>query len=104
QRHMQEFGTRPEDLGEIAVACPTHGLNNPNAQLRVPLTIDGYMGSRHVIDPLRRLDIALVSAGPVAIVITSERRARELGVPAPVPILGFGQAPTSWDVAQRPTL
>lgn len=104
QRHMQELGTRPEQLGEIAVACRTHALNNPNAQLRVPLTLDGYMASRHIIEPLRRDDICLVSDGAVAVVITSERRAKELGVPAPVPILGFGQAHTSWDVAQRPVL
>jgi acetyl-CoA acetyltransferase len=34
----------------------------------------------------------------------SATRARQLKVRAPVPILGFGQGHTSWDVAQRPDL
>jgi acetyl-CoA acetyltransferase len=57
-----------------------------------------------VVEPLRRDDCCLVSDGGAAAVVMSERRAAELGVPEPVPILGFGQGQTSWDVAQRPTL
>ena len=34
----------------------------------------------------------------------SAKRARELGVAAPVPVLGFGHGQTSFEVAQRPTL
>jgi len=34
----------------------------------------------------------------------SATRAKELNVPAPVPILGFGQGQTSWEVAQRPDM
>ena len=79
-----------------------HGANNPHAQLRVPLTLDKYMESPLIVEPLRRDDICLVSDGAAAVVVMSEKRARELGVPAPVPILGFGQGQTSWDVPLRP--
>ena len=34
----------------------------------------------------------------------STERARKLGVPKPVPILGFGYGQTSWDVTQRPDM
>ena len=104
QRHMAEFGTRSEQLGAIAMACRNHGARNPNAQLRLPLTLDRYMDSPYVVEPLRRDDICLVSDGAAAVVVMSAKRAKELGVPAPVPILGFGQGHTSWDVAQRPVL
>jgi acetyl-CoA acetyltransferase len=104
RRHMEEFGTKPEQLGEIAVAARNHGANNPHAALRLPLTLDRYMASPWIVEPLRRDDICLVSDGAAAVVVMSERRARELKVPAPVPILGFGQGHTSWDVPQRPTL
>ncbi|HUN46925.1 MAG TPA: thiolase family protein [Stellaceae bacterium] len=104
QRHMAEFGTRSEQLGAIAMACRNHGARNPNAQLRLPLTLDRYMDSPYVVEPLRRDDICLVSDGAAAVVVMSAKRAQELGVPAPVPILGFGQGHTSWDVAQRPVL
>ncbi len=104
QRHMAEFGTKPAQFGEIALACRNHGANNPKAHLRLPLTLDQYMASPYVIEPLRRDDICLVSDGAAAVVVMSARRARELNVPAPVPILGFGQGHTSWDVVQRPVL
>jgi acetyl-CoA acetyltransferase len=104
QRHMQEFGTTSAQLGAIAVACRTHGASNPAAQLRAPISVDEHQESRWVVEPLRRDDCCLVSDGGAAVVVTSARRARELGVPDPVPILGFGQGQTSWAVAQRPTL
>lgn len=104
RRHMGEHGTRAEQLGEIAVACRTHGANNPHAALRLPLTLDKYMESPWIVEPLRRDDICLVSDGAAAVVVMSEQRARELNVPAPVPILGFGQGHTSWDVPRRPVM
>jgi acetyl-CoA acetyltransferase len=104
RRHMAEYGTTSQQLGAIAMACRNHGARNPNAQLRLPLTLDRYMDSPYVVEPLRRDDICLVSDGAAAVVVMSATRARELGVPAPVPILGFGQGHTSWDVAQRPVL
>ena len=104
QRHMAEYGTRPEQFGEIAVAVRNHGAKNPHAALRVPLTIDKYMQSPFIIEPLKRDDICLVSDGAAAVVVMSETRARELGVKAPVRILGFGQGQTSYDVPYRPVL
>ncbi len=104
RRHMAEYDTKAEQLGAIAMACRNHGARNPNAQLRLPLTLDRYMDSPYVVEPLRRDDICLVSDGAAAVVVMSPKRAQELSVPAPVPILGFGQGHTSWDVAQRPVL
>ena len=104
QRHKALYGTTSEQLGEIAVAGRNNGARNPDAQLRIPLTIDGYMDSPYIVEPLRRDDICLVSDGAAAVVVMSETRARELNVPAPVPILGFGQAHTSWDVYLREEL
>jgi acetyl-CoA acetyltransferase len=104
RRHMAEYGTKPEQFGEIAVAVRNHGAKNPHAHLKLPLTLDQYMKSPYVVEPLRRDDICLVSDGAAAVVVMSEKRARELKVKAPVPILGFGQGQTSWDVYLRPTL
>lgn len=104
RRHMIEYGTTAEDLGRIAVATRAHGARNPAAHLRLPITLDEYLDSPPVVEPLRRDDCALVSDGAAAVVVTSERRARELGVPNPVRIAGFGQGHESWDVAQRRSL
>ena len=104
RRHMIEFGTPPEAFAAVAVACRKHGAGNPDAQLKAPLTLDAYMGSPWVVDPLRRDDCALVSDGGAAIVVMSARRARDLRVPLPVPVLGFGHGQTSFDLPQRATL
>lgn len=104
RRHMGEFGTTSDQLGAIAIACRKHGANNPNAQLRKPLTLEQYRASRLIAAPLRRDDCCLVSDGAAAVVLMSASRAKSLGVEKPVPILGFGQGQTSWDVAQRQDL
>ena len=67
-------------------------------------TLDAYMSSPWVVDPLRRDDCALVSDRGAAIVVMSARRARDLRVPLPVPVLGFGHGQTSFDLPQRATL
>lgn len=104
QRHAHEHGDPTAALAEIAMTCRAHGAANPNAQLRVPLTLDDYMRSPWVVQPLRRADCCLVSDGGAAIVVTSARTASRLGVPAPVPVLGLGQRQASWDVQLRPDL
>ncbi|MFN0318023.1 MAG: thiolase family protein [Burkholderiales bacterium] len=104
RRHMEEFGTTSDQLGEIAVAIRTHGAGNPNAQLRAPLTLEQYRESKWVVDPLRRDDCCLVSDGAAAVVLMSAKRARQMGIRKAVPILGFGQGQTSWEVPQRADL
>lgn len=104
QRHMAQFGTTGEQLGAVAIAHRRHGAANPNAQLRKPIAMEEYMGSRWIVEPLRRDDICLVSDGGAAVVVMGAARAKALKVDAPVPILGFGQGQTSWEVAQRPDL
>jgi len=101
RRHMAQFGTTPEQLGAVAIAARRHGSLNQNAQLRKPLDIDGYMNSPAIVSPLRRDDCALVSDGGAAVIVMSARKAGELKVRAPVPILGLGQGNTSWNLAQR---
>ena len=104
QRHMAQYGTTSDQLGAIAVACRRHGAANPHAQLRKPLTLEQYRESRLIVEPLRRDDCCLVSDGAAAVVLMSAKKAAELKVTRPVPVLGFGQGQTSWDVALRPDL
>ena len=44
RRHMHEFGTTPEQLGAIAVACRRHATLTPSAVMRdKPLSLDDYL-------------------------------------------------------------
>jgi acetyl-CoA acetyltransferase len=91
RRHMALYGTCPEQLGEIAVTFRRHASVTPHAQERTPFTLDEYLASRYVVEPLRLLDCCLVSDGAGAVVVTSAARARDRRRPA-VEIAGFGQA------------
>jgi acetyl-CoA acetyltransferase len=104
RRHVIEHGTKPDDFAAVAIASRKHGAGNPNAQLRSPLNLEQYLASPWVVDPIRRDDCALVSDGGAALLVMSAARARELGVPMPVPVLGFGHGQTSYDLPQRATL
>lgn len=104
RRHIEELGTTHDQLGAIAVAVRKHGAQNPNAQLRKTLTIEQYRESPWVIDPLRRDDCCLVSDGAAAVVLMSAQRVQQMGIHKAVPILGFGQGQSSWEVAQRKDL
>src|SRR3989454_1627312 len=64
---------------------------NPWAQMRKPLTMEEYLSSRYIAEPLHLYDCCLVSNGAVAVIVTSAERARSLKQP-PVYILGLGQA------------
>ena len=89
--HMNTFGTKPEHLGAVAVACRTHAQRNPNALMRgKPITMDDYLASPLISDPYRLLDCSLEADGAAAFVVTSAERAKDLRGKA-VPILGFAQ-------------
>jgi acetyl-CoA acetyltransferase len=91
QRHAHQYGTRPEQLAEIARVTRENAGANPEAFYRDPITIDEVLGSRMMADPLTKLQCCIRSDGGGAIVLASEERARECAK-APVWVLGSGQA------------
>jgi acetyl-CoA acetyltransferase len=90
-RHMYEFGTRPEQLAEIAVQSRQNASRNPKAMYREPITVEDVVNSRVICSPLHKLDCCIRSDGGGAVVLVSEERARDLPK-EPVWILGAGEA------------
>ncbi len=79
QRHMHEFGTRPEHLGRIALTCRARAQTNPAAQMYGrPLTMEDYLVARTIAEPLRLFDFCLETDGAAAVLVTSTERARDL--------------------------
>lgn len=82
RRHMHEFGTTPEHFGAIAVAARKHAAMNPAARFyQQPITMDDYLHSRMIVDPIRLFDCCLETDGACALVLTSAERARDLRQP-----------------------
>jgi acetyl-CoA acetyltransferase len=99
RRHMLAYGTTCEQLGMIAVAQRAWAALNPLAQLREPISLDDYLGSRWIAEPFRLLDCCLISNGGIAVIVTSAERAAELRQPA-VHVLGWGQAHPGYTMAR----
>ena len=91
QLHMNKYGTKPEQLAEIAVTMRAHAALNPNAKMRQLITVDDVMESRVISEPLHLLDCCIISDGGGAVVVTSAARARDLPK-KPVLLLGCGEA------------
>ncbi|MFM0342144.1 thiolase C-terminal domain-containing protein [Paraburkholderia fungorum] len=86
--HMQRYGTRAEDLGEVVLAARRWAQLNPNAVAHAPLTMADYLASPLIADPLRKLDICQVTDSAGAMVLVRAERARDLRRP-PVLVQGF---------------
>jgi acetyl-CoA acetyltransferase len=88
RRHMHEYGTRADDLAEVAATIRTHGARNPAAVMYGrPVTPADVLASRPIAEPFRLLDCALTNEGGAGLVLASAERARELPV-RPVWLLG----------------
>lgn len=105
RRHMELFGTRSEQLGEVAVAMRAHALLNDNAMMKKPLTIEDHQASRMIADPFRLYDCSLESDGGAAFVVSAAERARDMRQ-HPVQVLGIaeGHPDSPSAITQRPDM
>ncbi len=85
RRYMHATGATSEAMGWIALADRTHAATNPKAWFyEKPITMDDYLASRWIVEPLRLLDCCQETDGGQAIVVTSLERARDLPNPPAV--------------------
>ncbi len=79
RRYMHEFGVKSEQLGWIPVVLSEYAARNPEAIFYdSPVTIEDYMNSSSIADPIRAMDCAPKVDGTMAIVITSAEKAKSL--------------------------
>src|SRR5919198_2136901 len=81
-RHMHEYGTRREHLGEIALTARAHAALNPTAVYREPLTMDDYLAARMVTWPFGLYDCDVPVDGSTVVVVSAADAARDLPHPA----------------------
>jgi acetyl-CoA acetyltransferase len=81
-RYNHQFGIKSEALGKIAVTQREHALHNENAyaKFKTPITMADYEKSRVIADPLRLLDCVMFCDGANAFLVTTEEKARSLGI------------------------
>ncbi len=102
-RHMHEFGTKREQLAEVAVAARDWARMNPAAFSKGPLSIQDVLNARMISYPFTTRDICLVTDGGGAIIMTTAERANSMKQP-PVYVLGTGQSITHASITSMPNL
>jgi acetyl-CoA acetyltransferase len=90
RRYMEESGLTSAELGEVAVAQRIHASLTPHALMQKRITVEDYLASNFVCEPLHLYDYCLINDGGVAIIISAADRAKSIR-PDPVLIHGVGR-------------
>lgn len=77
RRRMAERGTTDEDLAGVKVLLSRHGSENPIARFKRTFSVADVLASPMVCDPLHLLELCTTSDGAAAVVLCSERVARQ---------------------------
>jgi len=93
KRYEHQFGLDYAALGKLAVTQRQHALLNDNAceKLRKPITIEDYLNSRMIADPIRLLDSVMICDGASGLLVTGRRRAEQKGITKIVVPIGYGE-------------
>lgn len=90
-RHMQVYGTTPEQLALPAVSARRWAALTPGAERPELTSVEEVLASPLIVSPLHRLECCLVSDGGVAVLLSRADRAADLPT-KPVRILGLAEA------------
>lgn len=92
QRYLHDFGATREQLAAVAVTMRKHAALKENAMNKEPLTVEDVVNSRIIAEPLTKYDCSIISDGGAAFIVTTEDKAKELGIENDLAyLLGMGQ-------------
>jgi acetyl-CoA acetyltransferase len=93
RRYEHQFGLDYAALGKLAVAQRGHAVLNELAveKLRKPITVDDYLASRMIADPIRLLDSVMVCDGASGVLVTGRKAAEKKGLSKIVVPIGYGE-------------
>jgi acetyl-CoA acetyltransferase len=87
--HMQKYGTTARQFAAVAAKNSYHGSMNPRAQFQELMTVDQVLAAPMIAEPLTRPMCSPIGDGAAAVLVMSERAARERGVRAPVRVVSM---------------
>jgi len=80
-RYMNQYGIAPTALGKVAEKAFRNAVHAPHAWRREPVDLDTIMNAPLVSDPYTKYMFCSPAEGGVALILASEKKARELGKP-----------------------
>lgn len=94
--HMQKYGTTREQFAAVSAKNSFHGSMNPRAQYKNVVTVEEVLAARKIAGPLTLSMCSPIGDGAAAVILVSERKARQMGVQKPVHIRASAFR-TGWD-------
>ena len=80
RKHMKKYGTTKEHFAMVAAKNSFHGSMNPRAQFQEVLSVADVLAARTIVEPLTLPMCSPIGDGAAAVILVSERKARELGL------------------------
>jgi acetyl-CoA acetyltransferase len=90
QRHMFQYGTTEEQIGRVTVAERTNAVGNPTAYLKKKISIQDYLSSKPISDPIKLLDCCLPVNQGLGFLVSSRKRSQEI-TDKPISLIGFAE-------------
>lgn len=79
QRYMAAYGITSTTLGRVAEKAFQNAVHADHAWRRAPVDVDTILNSQMINDPLTKYMFCSPAEGGVALILASEKKARELG-------------------------
>ena len=87
REYMASHGTDIRHFAMITEKASQYGSLNPRAQFQKVTTVDEVLAQPVIVDPLTRPMICPLGDGGAAVILVSERKARQMGIEKPVRIV-----------------
>ena len=96
--YMKETGATQRHFAMVSEKNSFHGSLNPRAQYRDHVSVEQVLGAPLIVDPMTLPMCAPIGDGAAALVLVSEKKARQMGLKDKVRVLSSALA-TGWDYA-----
>jgi acetyl-CoA C-acetyltransferase len=94
--YMNKYGVSEDEAAIVSVKNLSNAAKNPHAHRRMPgITLEEVLSSKLYYNPIRELTMSPISDGACAVVLASEKKAREFS-DNPVWIEGVGSSQDSY--------
>lgn len=78
RRYMELTGATEADLGQVSVGQRQWAAHNPHALMRKTITLEEYLASEYIAEPLHLYDYCLINDGGVALIVCEASRAKKM--------------------------
>ena len=104
QRYLHDYGITEDQVAQVPLTFRANAQHNPRAvTYGQPLTMEQYLASRMIADPLRLYDCCQENDGACALLVTTHERARDMKR-TPVRVLAAAQGGDgNWSAATMGT-